>query len=212
MNIVAKIALQPLILAALIAGGWFAYQNHAGFRELVGDIARYGGFIEQSAPTVISGKSPAAAPTKLPATAESSATAPKPSAAAADAGQIPLRVRALPPDRLPPPLWPGTTPPGAIDEHDAAREAWHEGRLADAIALYTELARRHPRHPDFAGELGNIYMAGGRTAEATDAYAEAVARLLRKNDVVRARQTLRTIYNLDPDRAAVLQRQYPPLR
>ena len=94
----------------------------------------------------------------------------------------------------------------------AARQAWYAGRLRQATALYNRFTREYADRPEFAGELGNIYMAGSQTTAAVDAYTEAVIRLLRNGDITRARQTLAIIQNLDRARADTLRQQYAPLR
>ncbi len=94
----------------------------------------------------------------------------------------------------------------------AARQAWHSGQSGEAVQQYMRLMREYGNHPDFAGELGNIYFARGEAELAVNAYSEAVVRLLRNGDNPRARKTLHIIHNLNPGRASILQKHFAPLR
>jgi hypothetical protein len=90
-----------------------------------------------------------------------------------------------------------------------ARSAWHQGNHDKAISLYWRLLREFSNHPDFAGELGNIYFSQGQTELAVNAYSEAFLRLLKNNDREGAMQVLRIVYNIDQEQAALL-REYLP--
>jgi tetratricopeptide (TPR) repeat protein len=70
--------------------------------------------------------------------------------------------------------------------------------------MYLELMQEFQNHPDFAGELGNIYFSKGQTELAVRAYSEAFFRLLKNNDHERAEQVLGIIYNIDQEQAALL--------
>jgi tetratricopeptide (TPR) repeat protein len=87
----------------------------------------------------------------------------------------------------------------------AARATWHQGNHDKAISMYLELMREFENHPDFAGELGNIYFSKGEIDMAIKAYSEAYVRLLKNNDQERAEQVLGIIYNLDQEQAAMLR-------
>ncbi len=87
----------------------------------------------------------------------------------------------------------------------AARAAWHQGNHDKAISMYLELMREFQNHPDFAGELGNIYFSRGDIDMAVKAYSEAYVRLLKNNDQERAEQVLGIVYNLDQEQAAMLR-------
>ncbi|MCW8963621.1 MAG: hypothetical protein OQL16_07470 [Gammaproteobacteria bacterium] len=87
----------------------------------------------------------------------------------------------------------------------AARFAWHEGNHDKAIMLYGQLVREFKNHPDFAGELGNIYFSKGEIELAVNAYSEAFLRLLRNNDMQRAELVLGIVYNIDQEQAALLR-------
>ncbi len=93
----------------------------------------------------------------------------------------------------------------------AARRAWHSGQPGQAIWQYQYLMREYGNHPDFAGELGNIYLSRGETRLAVDAYSEAVIRLLKNGDRPRAARTLNIIHNLDQERADILRQYFAPL-
>jgi hypothetical protein len=87
----------------------------------------------------------------------------------------------------------------------AARAAWHQGNHDRAISMYLELMSEFQNHPDFAGELGNIYFSKGEIDMAIKAYSEAYVRLLKNNDQERAEQVLGIVYNLDQEQAAMLR-------
>jgi len=87
----------------------------------------------------------------------------------------------------------------------AARSAWHQGDHDKAIMLYGQLVREFKNHPDFAGELGNIYFSKGEIELAVNAYSEAFLRLLRNNDMRRAELVLGIVYNIDREQAALLR-------
>lgn len=90
----------------------------------------------------------------------------------------------------------------------AARAAWHQGNHDNAVQLYIELIREYKNHPDFAGELGNIYFSKGQTELAVNAYSEAFLRLLRNKDIERAQQVLGIVYNIDQEQAALLKEYF----
>ena len=94
----------------------------------------------------------------------------------------------------------------------AARQAWHSGRHKEAVRQYTYLLQEYRNHPDFAGELGNIHFSRGETELAVDAYSEAVVRLLRNGDRIRAGKTLHIIYKLDQEQADILHKYFIPSR
>jgi len=91
----------------------------------------------------------------------------------------------------------------------AARVAWHEGDHDKSIMLYSQLAQEFQNHPDFAGELGNIYFSKGQTELAVNAYSEAFLRLLKNKDYSGAEQLLSVIYNIDQEQAALLREYFP---
>jgi tetratricopeptide (TPR) repeat protein len=87
----------------------------------------------------------------------------------------------------------------------AARAAWQQGDHDRSVNLYNQLIREYKNHPDFAGELGNIYFSRGQTELAVNAYSEAFLRLLRNNDFERAQHVLGIVYNIDRGQAASLR-------
>jgi len=87
----------------------------------------------------------------------------------------------------------------------AARTAWHQGDHDRSVNLYNQLIREFKNHPDFPGELGNIYFSKGQMELAVNAYSEAFLRLLRNNDFERAQQVLGIVYNIDQEQAALLR-------
>jgi tetratricopeptide (TPR) repeat protein len=87
----------------------------------------------------------------------------------------------------------------------AARAAWQQGDHDQAVKLYDQLIREYKNHPDFAGELGNIYFSRGQMELAVNAYSEAFLRLLRNNDFERAQHVLGIVYNIDRGQAASLR-------
>ncbi len=93
-----------------------------------------------------------------------------------------------------------------------ARQAWHRGKVQQAVQQYQYLMREYSNHPDFAGELGNIYFSLGQTELAVTAYSQAIVRLLKNGDYPRARNTLQIIHSLDQQRAYNLQEHFAPLR
>jgi tetratricopeptide (TPR) repeat protein len=90
----------------------------------------------------------------------------------------------------------------------AARNAWHQGNRDKAIGMYHALMQEFRNHPDFAGELGNIYFAQGQTEMAVKAYSEAYIRLLKNRDLERAEQLLGIIYHLDQEQAVFLNEYF----
>ena len=92
----------------------------------------------------------------------------------------------------------------------AARLDWQQGNHDTAINTYWQLLREYPNHPDFAGELGNIYFSQGQTEMAVNAYSEAFLRLLKNQDNERAMQVLQIVYNIDQEQAALLREYLPP--
>lgn len=93
-----------------------------------------------------------------------------------------------------------------------ARQAWQEGHEQEAIDYYLYLMNEYRNHPDFAGELGNIYFSQGKIELAVNAYSEAVVRLMKNGDIERARKTHAIIHNLDQEQSAILQEYFTPLR
>lgn len=92
----------------------------------------------------------------------------------------------------------------------AARLDWHQGNHDAAINTYWQLLREYPNHPDFAGELGNIYFAQGQTEMAVNAYSEAFLRLLKNHDREGAMQVLQIVYNIDQEQAVLLREYLSP--
>ncbi len=93
-----------------------------------------------------------------------------------------------------------------------ARRAWLEGNQDAAIAQYQSLMQEFSNHPDYAGELGNIYFSRGELDLAVSAYSEAVVRLLKNGDVQRARQAHTIVLNLDQEQGGLLREYFAPLR
>ena len=98
----------------------------------------------------------------------------------------------------------------ALNGLQAARAAWHQGDHDKAIQLYVQLMQEYNNHPDFAGELGNIYFTKGQTELAVKAYSEAFLRLIRNKDFTRAQQVLLIVYNIDQEQAAALKEYFAP--
>lgn len=92
----------------------------------------------------------------------------------------------------------------ALFDLAVARTAWFRGNHDKAVMLYEQLLQEHRNHPDFAGELGNIYFSRGQIKLGLDAYSEAFLRLLRNNDLPRAEHVLSIVRNIDPERARLL--------
>lgn len=90
----------------------------------------------------------------------------------------------------------------------AARQAWQNGKTEESIRRYQALIRQFPNHPDFAGELGNIYFTQGNYQMALDAYSEAFGRLMRMEDYDRARRVLEMIRRMDYKRASYLEKYF----
>lgn len=89
-----------------------------------------------------------------------------------------------------------------------ARSAWQQGDYEAAVKRYTELMVQFPNHPDFAGELGNIYYYRGQTTLAVDAYSEAFHRLIRMKEFRRAWNVLSYIRRIDYVRAMQLEQSF----
>ena len=127
-------------------------------------------------------------------------------------------VDAMAADKLPSTSAPMPQGPGTLNDEAAAhqaleglaqaRSAWQQGHAEQAIERYRKLMLQYPNHPDFAGELGNIYYAQGNRVQAVDAYAEAFQRLMRMQDYRRAWQLLAVVRKLDYRRAGQLERAF----
>lgn len=100
----------------------------------------------------------------------------------------------------------------ALNGLTEARQSWHIGRHQQAIRQYQLLSNEFRNHPDFPGELGNIYFSRGEIESAVEAYSEALARQVRNGDIPQARKTLNIIHNLDQKQAAILLEYFAPLR
>lgn len=93
---------------------------------------------------------------------------------------------------------------------EASRAAWRQNDRDKAIMLYWQFLEEFPEHPDFAGELGNIYFSTGQMELAANAYSEAFVRLLRNNDWQRARYVLGIVHSINPQQAAWLSAYFMP--
>ncbi|MCW9057566.1 MAG: tetratricopeptide repeat protein [Gammaproteobacteria bacterium] len=87
----------------------------------------------------------------------------------------------------------------------AARHAFWAQDLDAAERLYRQAAEFDPASADALGELGNLYYAQGRWADAATVYAGAVERLAASGDQLRAEHLIRVLDGLDPERAQSLR-------
>lgn len=92
----------------------------------------------------------------------------------------------------------------------AARSAFWAQDLDAAERLYRQAAESDPASADALGELGNVYYAQGRWADAATVYAGAVERLGASGDHLRAEHLIRVLDGLDPERAQSLRSVQQP--
>jgi tetratricopeptide (TPR) repeat protein len=118
--------------------------------------------------------------TPSPAASVALATPPAPAQAAqSSATQSPAAAPAPAPTALSSPT------PEAKPSAEALTRSWRAAREAfaagkpEAVDTYKALLKSYPDIPDLAGELGNVYYAGGKWREAGEQYYEAAQRYLR---------------------------------
>ena len=88
-----------------------------------------------------------------------------------------------------------------------ARVAYSQGDLTKAMQHYQALSEQEQDDPDVFGELGNVYYARGRFAEAGQAYYEAAVRLIELGQMGQVHYLVRVIEGLSPDDANKLKRR-----
>jgi tetratricopeptide (TPR) repeat protein len=59
----------------------------------------------------------------------------------------------------------------------AARQAYWQGRLDDAVQIYQTLVKQAPGDPNALGELGNVYWQQGKQDAAFEVYFAAAHQL-----------------------------------
>ena len=101
-----------------------------------------------------------------------------------------------------------TRQPGPLSGLAKARAAWHQGEPRLAIERYQSLMQTYTDHPDFSGELGNIYFSLGEVDLAVDAYLETVIRLLNQGDIIGAGRMHEVVFYLNPYRAQQFSQQF----
>lgn len=87
-----------------------------------------------------------------------------------------------------------------------ARRAFWTDDFESAEIAYMALIGEYPADADAFGELGNLYTAMGRPAEALDAYYAAGLRLKAAGDAVRLQQVIDILRKENDDRVADLLR------
>lgn len=117
---------------------------------------------------------------------------------------------AMSPDEAPPQDPSVADTAQTADPLDAARSAYWAQDLDAAERLYRQAAETDPASADALGELGNVYYAQGRWADAATVYAGAIERLGQSGDHLRAEHLLRVLDGLDPERAQVLRAARQP--
>ncbi len=106
-----------------------------------------------------------------------------------------------PPDR------PVTRDTAGATQHQlwiAARTAFQYGEYEKSIDLYRDIVAANSDSFDAWGEMGNVYMRTGDTAQAGAAYYEAAAIMVRLGQTARARGVLPLLYRLDRNKARQL--------
>lgn len=98
------------------------------------------------------------------------------------------------------------TPASANEAIRLARQAYWRRDLASAEAYYRKAIELDANAVDAYGELGNIYLQGGRYQDAAGVYYEAANRLQTSGQIAKALPLLRLMYRLDPERASRLER------
>ena len=86
----------------------------------------------------------------------------------------------------------------------AARTAFQNGQYQESIGLYRDLVAADADNFDAWGEMGNVYLRTGDTRQASAAYYEAAAIMVRLGQPARARTVLPLLYRLDRNRARQL--------
>lgn len=93
---------------------------------------------------------------------------------------------------------PVETPAAVPGELETAREAYARGDIGAAIAAYEEFLRQSPDDIDARGELGNVFFAAERFADAARAYYEVAVVLLKRGEADKARALEPAIRRGDP--------------
>jgi len=94
---------------------------------------------------------------------------------------------------------------------DKARAAFWMKNFAQSEQLYIDLIKHFPESGNLFGELGNVYYAQGRMAQAAVVWSESIVRLARQNKLRHAKFTLDMLWRIDPHRARLLVGQVPSL-
>ena len=87
----------------------------------------------------------------------------------------------------------------------AARVAFHNGNLDEAVSQYNSLIELDNDEADYYGELGNVYYAKGQWNDAGIAYYEAATRLIENKRFAQVHYLHQVIKGLDAQYAEKLQ-------
>jgi outer membrane biosynthesis protein TonB len=85
-----------------------------------------------------------------------------------------------------------------------ARTAFQKGQYEESIGLYKDIVAANSDSFDAWGEMGNVYMRTGDIRQASAAYYEAAAIMVRLGQRARARSVLPLLHRLDRDKARQL--------
>jgi len=88
-----------------------------------------------------------------------------------------------------------------------ARGAYWEGDFAASEQAYQQLIDRYPNEVELQGEVGNVYYAQGKWAQAALAYAQVVRQLYRTRQNAQADYMLQIVSSLDRELGEQLLRE-----
>ncbi|MCF6232525.1 MAG: hypothetical protein L3J36_05425 [Rhodobacteraceae bacterium] len=88
---------------------------------------------------------------------------------------------------------------------NAARQAYWQGDLDGARALYGALAKAAPNDPDVNGEFGNILFAQRQFDAAADAYLTTGRLLVQQGQRQQVQAIIAVLQNIAPQKAATLR-------
>ena len=87
----------------------------------------------------------------------------------------------------------------------AARQAYWNGDMDGARALYAALAKAAPNDPDVNGEFGNILFAQRQFGAAADAYLVTGRLLVQQGQRQQVQPIIAVLQNIAPEKAATLR-------
>jgi tetratricopeptide (TPR) repeat protein len=84
------------------------------------------------------------------------------------------------------------------DQLNLARDSYAKGDMEASVTAYKEYIKKNPSNADAAGELGNVYFAGGKMPEAAQAYYDAAKILLDQKQPERVNDLMPVIAQGNP--------------